>query len=105
MPDTTLLQRPVSRIDYILPKLKYLWHYYPESSLAELVLTVTLAANRSKSELPQTDMYDIEDIMYPEGHLFHKSRNLEMGIEELKKASGSTIASGSYTDSTTRQGG
>jgi len=85
MTDISSLQRPVSRIDYILPKLKYIWHYYPELSMAELVLTVTLAANRVKSDLPQTNMFDIEDIAYPEGHICHQARNLEMGIEELEK--------------------
>jgi hypothetical protein len=63
MSDTALLQRPLSRIDYILPKLKYIWHY-SELSLTELVLTITLAANRSKSELPQTDMYDIKPLLF-----------------------------------------
>jgi hypothetical protein len=85
MSDRSSLRRPSSRIDYILPKLKYIWHYYPELSLSELVLTVTLEANRVKADLPGTDMYDIEDINYPKGHLCHSVRNLEMGIEELEK--------------------
>ncbi len=82
---TTQMQRPISRIEYILPKISKLWHHYPELSLHELVREITLAANQADSEFPKTSVYDIEDIAYPEGHLLHASRYLEMGIEVLER--------------------
>jgi hypothetical protein len=78
------MQRPSSRIGYILPKLSHVWHYYPELSLAELLLEITFEANLVQSDLPITTLDDIEDIAYPEGHPFYVSRNLEMGILEIE---------------------
>jgi hypothetical protein len=78
------VQRPQSRISYILPKLSHIWHYYPELSLAELLMNITFEANLVQSDLPITTLDDIEDIAYPEGHPFCVSRNLEMGILELE---------------------
>jgi hypothetical protein len=50
-----------------------------------LVLETSIYANEVKSELPLTSMAEIEDIAYPEGHLLHQSRNLEMGIDALEQ--------------------
>jgi len=79
-----LLQRPLSRIDHVLSRLKKLWHYYPEHSLYALVLETTIYANHLKSDLPRISIDEIEDIAYPEGHLLHGSRHLEMGIDWLE---------------------
>lgn len=85
MEQTALVQRPISRIKPILLRIKKLWHYYPQLSLAELVLEITQNANKVASTLPETDMPEIEDIAYPEGHFLHESRHLEMGIEIMEK--------------------
>ncbi len=85
MEQKALMQRSINRIGHILPKIKRIWHYYPQLTLTELVQEIALAANEAESDFAQTSLYDIEDIVYPEGHLFHTSRNLEMGIGVLEK--------------------
>ncbi len=77
-------QRPISRIDHVLSRLKRLWHYYPQYSLYMLVLETAIYANHAKSDLPLISIDDIEDIAYPEGHLLHGIRQLEMGIDWLE---------------------
>jgi hypothetical protein len=85
MKHTSKVQRPYGRIGHVLSRLKKIWHYYPEHSLMALVLETSIYANEVNSELPLTCMAEIEDIAYPEGHLLHQSRNLEMGIDALEK--------------------
>jgi hypothetical protein len=80
-----MLQRPIDRIDRVLSRLKRLWHYYPVYSLPELVLRTAIYANQAESDLPSASMEEIEDIAYPEGHLLHGTRDLEMGIDGLEK--------------------
>jgi hypothetical protein len=83
--NTSMINRPIGRIDHILSRLRKLWHYYPEHSLLALVMEVTIYANHAKSDFPLTSIVDIEDIAYPEGHLLHHSRNLGMGIDWLEE--------------------
>lgn len=82
---TALVQRPISRIKPILSRIEKLWHYYPQLSLAELVLEITDNANKVESIFAETGIGDIEDIAYPEGHFLHESRHLEMGIEAMEE--------------------
>ena len=85
MKHTSKVQRPFGRIGHVLSQLQKIWHYYPEHSLRALVLEITIYANAAESNFPLTSLADIEDIAYPEGHLLHQSRNLEMGIAALEK--------------------
>jgi hypothetical protein len=85
MKNLSMLRRPIGRIDHVLSRLKRLWHYYPGHSLYALVLETTICANHAESELPGASIDDIEDIAYPEGHLFHGIRHLEMGIDWLER--------------------
>jgi hypothetical protein len=80
-----LTKRPIGRIDRILAKIGNTWRYYPQLTLTMLVLEITRAANEAESDFDQIDMYDIEDIAYPEGNLFYGSRHLEMGIEAIEE--------------------
>ena len=85
MKHTSKVQRPFGRIGHVLSRLQKIWHYYPEHSLRALVLEITIYANAAESNFPPTSIADIEDIAYPEEHLLHQSRNLEMGIAALEK--------------------
>lgn len=85
MKHTSKVQRPFGRIGHVLSRLQKIWHYYPEHSLRALVLEITVYANAAESNIPLISIADIEDIAYPEGHLLHESRNLEMGIVALEK--------------------
>lgn len=84
MEHTALVQRPISRIKPVLSRIERLWHYYPQLSLAELVLEITQNANKFASTLPDANMPDIEDTAYPEGHFLHESRHLETGIVAME---------------------
>ena len=77
MKHTSKVQRPVGRIGHVLSQLRKIWHYYPDHSLRALVLEITVYANAAESNFPMTSLAEIEDIPYPEDHLFHESRNLE----------------------------
>ena len=85
MDHKALTQRSISRIDYILPKIKRIWHYYPQLTLTELIFEIVLAANEVTSDFSQTSVVDIEDVAYPVGHFLHQSRSLEMGIAALEE--------------------
>jgi hypothetical protein len=85
MKQASMVERPIHRIDHVLSRLERLWHYYPDYSLTALVLEATIYAHHVKSDLPLTGVDKIEDISYPEGHRLHKTRNLEMGLDELEK--------------------
>jgi hypothetical protein len=50
-----------------------------------MVVQAAIYANHAESDLPKASLDEIEDIAYPEGHLFHGIRNLEMGIDWLEK--------------------
>ena len=78
-------KRPVERIDYILSEFKNLWRFYPEHSLLQLVMEVTIYANHVDSELPDVSFLDIEEIEYPQNHFLSGTRNLLMGFEFLKE--------------------
>jgi len=80
-----LAPRPVNRIGHVLSRLAKIWHYYPEHSLRALVTEVTLYANQVDSDFPLTSIAEIEDIPYPEGHLLHELRHLEMGIDAIEE--------------------
>jgi len=81
----TKWQRPIGRIDHVLSRLKKIWHYYPEYGFHTLVLQTAIYANHAESDLPLAGLDEMEDIAYPEGHLLHGIRNLEMGIDWLEK--------------------
>jgi hypothetical protein len=85
MKQASMVQRPMNRIDRVLWRIKRLWHYYPVYSLPELVLLTAVYANQAESDLPETCIEEFEDIAYPEGHLLHGTRNLEMGLDALEK--------------------
>ena len=80
-----LARRPINRIGHVLSRLANIWHYYPEHSLRALVTEVTLYANQVDSDLPLTSVAEIEDVPYPEGHLLHELRHLEMGIDAIEE--------------------
>jgi hypothetical protein len=85
MKQASMVQRPMNRMDRVLSRLKRLWHYYPVYSLPELVVLSAVHANQAESDLPEACIEEFEDIAYPEGHLLHGTRNLEMGLDLLEK--------------------